>query len=431
MSQIDSPNNLRILQFNCGNANYGVARPIFDAADPVTQQIIAIQEPALNKQAQTTYRPRGYTLVYEPNAATKVCFLISEQLDPAHWSHYSYSEYVISVRIRTTQTTIDIINIYSPRTGTGKINAWDDLATAIAAAPQDIIVLGDFNAHHSDWGGAHVANELQADNLLIDMRARNLHLLNQRGCTTWRRGTIESVIDLAFATDLINARLIRYEPREDWAIAQDHIPIDLYIALDPPPPPPRRRFALGKLDTPALKGYIASSAWARADEPLSALQAAIIGGLARFCPKAKPSPKANHSWSPRAAELLAGARRARQEHIRSGSIHDLTAQQTFQNLLKKEIRRNGRAAWRRFVADSTTATDKGLWRLSKWSRSIGKRTLSRMPPLRRAPGESEVESNEQKAELLKERFFPPPPHSQIFQTQFGHRNPQLTMPLRQ
>jgi hypothetical protein len=39
---------LTIFQFNCGAANYGVSRPIFDAVAPDAHNILAIQEPAYN-----------------------------------------------------------------------------------------------------------------------------------------------------------------------------------------------------------------------------------------------------------------------------------------------------------------------------------------------------------------------------------------------
>jgi hypothetical protein len=70
----------RILQFNCGLANYNATRPIFDAVSPATHQILAIQEPGYGKRTKTTYCPRGYILAYDNNPWTKVCFMISREL---------------------------------------------------------------------------------------------------------------------------------------------------------------------------------------------------------------------------------------------------------------------------------------------------------------------------------------------------------------
>ena len=49
--------NTRILQFNCGLANYKATKPILDAADPNTHQVMAIQEQAFNRYTGSTYCP--------------------------------------------------------------------------------------------------------------------------------------------------------------------------------------------------------------------------------------------------------------------------------------------------------------------------------------------------------------------------------------
>ena len=94
--------------------------------------------------------------------------------------------------------------------------------------------------------------------------------------------------------------------------------------------------------------------------------------------------------------------------------HDLQAQKSFQNLLKKELRRGNRTMWRKFVEEITSNPDlpnnKGLWKLSKWSRSIANGTrTAQMPPLRRSRTDPVKTSDEEKAELLSEQLFPHPP----------------------
>ena len=61
---------LCIMQYNCGGANYRLARSVFDRLHPEQHHIVAIQEPYLNAQAQTTYCPPGYHLCYTPTAET-------------------------------------------------------------------------------------------------------------------------------------------------------------------------------------------------------------------------------------------------------------------------------------------------------------------------------------------------------------------------
>ena len=119
-----------------------------------------------------------------------------------------------------------------------------------------------------------------------------------------------------------------------------------------------------------------------------------------------------------ASELLAGARRARRAYAASGSPVDLHSQKAHQNLLKKELRRSNRTTWRKFVEDLSMnpelPNNKGLWKLTKWSRSVANGAHhAQIPPLRRSKDDPLKASNEEKTELLKEKLFPAPPQADL------------------
>jgi hypothetical protein len=154
-----------------------------------------------------------------------------------------------------------------------------------------------------------------------------------KGVATWKHGQRESVIDLVFASRPLKESVMRCRPREDWAVAQDHIPIDLCFGIEALPRPPCKRFALNKLDTPGLIN------WQSHTKPLYSLQMALGEGLETNCPRVKPRPRATRKWSPRASELLAGARRARRAYAAKGMPYDLQAQKSLQKSLKKELRK--------------------------------------------------------------------------------------------
>ena len=118
-----------------------------------------------------------------------------------------------------------IINVYNPRGNGQRINAWTALETALGEAVGEVILLGDFNAHHLAWGGVQAASETQAEHLLYATSARGLRLLTPTRDPTWKRGTQESVIDLTFATDTISERIVFYRTKDQWAITKDYIPI--------------------------------------------------------------------------------------------------------------------------------------------------------------------------------------------------------------
>ena len=245
--------------------------------------------------------------------------------------------------------------------------------------------MGDFNAHHPTWGGAYAASEPQSDHLLIETRRRELNLLTPTGLATWKRGRQESVIDLTFATDLIANAVVHCGPREDWAIGQDHIPIDIQLRIDTLPRLPSKQYALNKLRKDEFTQHISKSKWQHNEAPLQALQQSIQEGLDKYCPRASPSPRASRKWTPRASELLAGARRARCKYLASELPHHLQALRSHQNLLKKELCKSNRNMWCWFIGEATTSSDtpynQGLWRLLRWSHSKASQPCLQMPPL--------------------------------------------------
>jgi len=206
---------------------------------------------------------------------------------------------------------VTIINVYNPRSNGPRLQTWDTIQQAIHLANGEVILLGDFNAHHPSWGGPQAACEPQSDHLHTAATANGLLLLTPCGLPTWRRGIQRSVIDLTFASEAIE-RVVQFcGPVDRWATMQDHIPIDIHISIMAPEPAPSRRYAMEKLDKDGLRQHLNQSNWMHAPCPLTALQQALQEGLEKHCPKARPCTHANPQWSPRASELLAGARRAR------------------------------------------------------------------------------------------------------------------------
>jgi endonuclease/exonuclease/phosphatase (EEP) superfamily protein YafD len=180
---------LTILQYNCGNANHKKVRPWFDAASQATHQVLAIQEPGYSKLSKSTYCPKGFTLLYEALPTTRVCFMVSREINAAHWLYKQHGPYVAVLQLILCKTTVSIINVYNPRGNGPRINAWTALETALGEAVGEVILLGDFNAHHPAWGGAQAASETQAEHLLRATNTRGLRLLTPVGDPTWKRGT--------------------------------------------------------------------------------------------------------------------------------------------------------------------------------------------------------------------------------------------------
>jgi len=376
--------------------------------------VLAIQEPQFNRFTLSTYCPKPYELAYEATPETRVCFMIKRDVGAAQWRRKQYGPNVASLTLLTNPDALTIINVYNPRERGPRIKEWARLQLALKEAEGEILIVGDFNTHHAHWGGIGTACEPQADHLHQEMRRRQISLLTPSGEITWRRGTQATVIDLTYATQETRMRVEFCGPEARWALTSDHIPIRITLsALRTSDPNPRKRYALQRLDSEALAKALRVTGWETSAEPLKNLHESIEALLPQFCPKARPSVRARPDWSPRASELLAGVRRARRRLNASGQEVHRVESRSLSNQLKKEIKRVARANWRRVVEDLTQERpipdNKGLWRLSRWSRrSAGKPHADpHLPELRRSEGEQTTGGDQERATILQEKFFPP------------------------
>jgi hypothetical protein len=117
-------------------------------------------------------------------------------------------------------------------------------------------------------------------------------------------------------------------------------------------------------------------------------------------------------WSNTASDLLHRKKQLRRRITRWEEEHDIIAYKETANQLRKEIKRTSRACWRKHIAESTANPlvphNKGLWKLASWARKkAGKPpTTPHIPALRRRDGEATTDNNDEKAQILAERFFP-------------------------
>jgi hypothetical protein len=160
-------------------------------------------------------------------------------------------------------------------------------------------------------------------------------------------------------------------PEKRWALIQDHIPILIKLDVRQAPDAQniRRRYVLHRLNSQGLTAALKKLGWKNIECPLEGLQRALEEHLSRHCSKARPCPRAKPNWSSKAAELFAGAKRARRRYNETHQEENLQSYKSLSNQLKHEIRRNARGNWRRFVekttSDPSKPHNKGLWRLSR------------------------------------------------------------------
>ena len=410
---------LNIIQYNCGNANGRATRPFFDSLDPREFPIIAVQEPMITEAMGTTYCPKNYRLSRAVQPGVRVVFMMHEAIELTKWRGIEATDNVEWIQIDTEGGTVNLVNVYAPPVARQqpRIAKWEEIKRVLERVEGSLLLMGDFNAHHPEWAGQHRDREPKAEHLLLQTQGYSLCLLNEPGVATWRRGESEEVIDLAFATPEIAERVMAYRPRDDWALTKDHIPIEMRLDLGVPARRRSERFAIKKANWEKIAEAVQPTAWANGSphEAARNLQRVMGEALEKYCPKANPSDWARPEWSPKAAELLAGARQSRREYQRTGCRESEKQWKRQRNQLQQEMRRNGRTRWRKLVEELTDEAghqghphNRGLWRLSRWSRRERGQRLGPtiLPALRETDATPLVDAEDAKAEVLRGKFFP-------------------------
>ena len=152
-------------------------------------------------------------------------------------------------------------------------------------------MIGDFNCHHSLWGGAGVTHEPKAEHLLLEMGKKSLEVLNERGVPTWQRNERKMTIDLGFASPDIATSILRYSLRPEWTTMENHFPIEIQIAARIKKKGESKRFATKNAPWGAIIEDITESQWLVNDPhtTIKNLIEFIYAALSRHCRRVQPS----------------------------------------------------------------------------------------------------------------------------------------------
>jgi len=352
-----------ILQFNCGNANNEKAKAVFDSIDPTRFPILAIQEPMITeRRPNVTYIPKNFRPSRPVYYGMRVVFLIHDKIPLTGWEVREATDHVEWIKVETSRGGLHLVNIYNPpgQANEPRIEKWPQLRDILEETEgESILVIGDFNCHHPLWGGAGVTREPKAEHLLLEMGKKSLEVLNERGVPTWQRNERKTTIDLGFASPDIATSILRYSPRSEWTTMEDHFPIEIQIAARIEKKGESKRFATKNAPWGAIIEDVAESQWLVNDPhtTIKNLIESIHAALSRHCRRVRPSDWSRPEWSPKAAELLAGARQAKARHRRTRNPEDAIEWKRMRNALKREMRSNARTRWRKLI--NTLTEDEG------------------------------------------------------------------------
>ncbi|KAF4210539.1 hypothetical protein CNMCM5878_004249 [Aspergillus fumigatiaffinis] len=445
-AQNQTPRTLQILQYNVHRSKNVVMAQFLRDPEVLRADIIAIQEPWDNPFQDTTHHPAKAThqLLYpeatETGGRARVCLYVSRKIDPTKWNHTAHSQDCQELELHHDAGTLRLYNIYNPHLDPNtQTDTLDLLEQVLDRQDSSCLLLGDFNLHHPAWGGDHVRHtDRRSDRLLELTDTWLLDLWTEPGAVTRDEQGHRSTIDLTFGSMDLTARLITCEMAPDIHADSDHLPIRMLLDISTPPPQTPKRRNWKAMDAQKLCDFVSAnidpSRWSRNLETPNQIEDAtdhlieiIQQAITCSTPWARPSKWANPDWTPECTEMVKLTRLYRRVYTDTHTDDDWIAYTKVRNRKGKVISQSLQRGHRRRVQQTVGQGPRGMWRIAKWARNReGQAGI--IPTLRL--GDRVAETAEQKVNLLREAFFPPPPPADLSDIENRMYNPtqDITFP---
>ena len=211
-------------------------------------------------------------------------------------------------------------------------------------------------------------------------------------------------------------------------MASDHIPVETVLLYNHTPTPNRTGKDFKKTDEKLFLETLASllpstaNIVTRADldgaveETIRAIQTAADIATPDRVISLKSVPGFNEDCK----EAIAEVKRTQRRWLKPESTEeDLIEFQTAKRRRKQAIATAQRNIHRKKVSE--VKDEKGLWALSRWTRNRGSRAPAFTPDIKKADG-TMAEETEEKAEALRQTFFPQPPEADLTDTHYYNYN---------
>ena len=163
------------------------------------------------------------------------------------------------------------------------------------------------------------------------------------------------------------------------------------------------------------------------DNYVKALVEAMQGAADIALPCRPLSPKAREGWSAECSTVLAEAKRLRRKHGRQHTDESWAEYKIARNQKTRTIRRELRQAHRERV-EKAAESPQAMWKLAKWARNRDQQAPSITPALQNPRSGENVISVDEKAELLRQAFFPAPPPADVDDIHMARYEDQVRLP---
>ena len=256
-------------------------------------------------------------------------------------------------RVKFGNMYLSICSIYCPPRGPLDDDA---LASLIQHLPGRKLILGDFNAHHCQWGSLRSDGRgEQIANLILQT---NLCLLNDGRATRVddHTGNMSS-IDLSLSSPDIHTD-ITWEPYDD-SMGSDHFPICLSYSRGfvPPSPPPKFNFKKADWASYSRVANLDISG-DNIDEKIEHLQTSMIHAAEAAIPKTSTIPNKRKVpwWTPDCRQALTKRNRRYRIFEKQPTEKNFIAYKAAKAEARRTIKQAKRNHWRSYVSTVNRST---------------------------------------------------------------------------
>jgi len=142
------------------------------------------------------------------------------------------------------------------------------------------------------------------------------------------------------------------------------------------------------------------------DECVSSIINALKAGIEASTPWSNPSPRSIPGFDQECKDICREVQQLRRRWQRTRNDEDYEAYRNARNGKGRHIRKTLRNTYRQKV-EEVSASDSGLWKLVKWAKNRHVAAPTCTPAVMKSDGELAHQA-EDKAETLRQSFFPPP-----------------------
>ena len=278
----------------------------------------------------------------------------------------------------------------------------------------DVFLCSDSNAHSPLWGPPSVSSDVVGKKLEELFAQENMLVLNHSDSPPTFRGDSgqTSWIDVTAATPSLVPKVLSWQVAEDMEVASDHIPIITRIWGNPVHGMVRRVRDWSRVNWEAFRDALiarlgrcpetALQSPAEVDHAVSFLTEGMQGAIAECVPVKRICPLSKPGWTPEVTILRNKMKRTRRWWMKTRRVADRERYLLARREFRRRLTETRCEAWRNLCSQTSTSDYWSLYK--KVTRAAGGLVVEDL-----SLGGKMAVTDEEKAAMLAETFFPPLP----------------------